>query len=289
MDFTLPYFLGMEQIFILVKDQLQYFFRSKKAVIFSLLYLVVFLLVIEGFITLQSHFFQEVERQGVSDFQRDFMMTFARISFLNGSDSNVLLDFLFTVPVFNIVFFLVSLVGTPILIILLNFDRFSQEMRDGTFRYLIFRIPKFPRWKIYVAKFLGSLLEVLFATAVAFILALVWSAVRIQGFDFWLSFTLGVRYLLIGLVFLSAVVSYVLLFSVCFKRVSFGLYASIVFYFVSLVFPWWVRGFSLYDPSYMEGLFHADSVQLTLSLLAYFLFSLLFNGLGFFIFHKRDL
>jgi len=276
----------MNKFLVLVWDNLKNSLRTKRALIFLALYLVVFGLITYAFFQIQNEIEKQLAEQDISGFQREFMTNFAQNAIVNGANNNAVVQFLFKVPPLNIVLFLVSLVGTPILLFILNYDKVSQEIYDGTIRYLLFRAS---RWQIFFAKFVSSLIECAGITLIALFMGVSWASVKFQSVDFALSLQYGLRYWFIAQFFLLVFVAYSLMTSAIFKKPFTSLVVSFVGWIVMIVVPFFVSYIPPYDPKFFEGLFFHNSLELIFSLMIYLLFTAVFLAGGYQIFKRNDL
>lgn len=276
----------MATFFILTWDTLKNSLRTKKAIVFLILYLLVFGLITYGFFSLQENIELQIQQQGISPLQKSFMFGFARSIIANQAETSPVIQFLFSVPAINIILFFVTLIGTPLLLFILNYDKVSQEIYDGTIRYVLFRASRF---KIFFSKFLGSLIECSAITFVALILGVLWGSIRFESVDFSESIGFGIRYWLIAQVFLAVFVALSLMASAIFKKPFVSLIVCFVSYVAMPIIPFYISYISPYDKKYFEGLFFHNSPELFLALLIYTLYTTLFLGIGYFIFRRADL
>jgi ABC-type transport system involved in multi-copper enzyme maturation permease subunit len=276
----------MGNFLILVKDHLASSIRTKKGIILLLLYLAVFALVAYGFFQVHNLINKELNSRGISEEQRTFVIFFAENALRQSNAVQEFVDFLLRVPFINIALFLVTLIGTPFLILLLSYDKISQEVYDGTLRYLLFRTS---RLKIYLAKFLSAAIEIGVITFIALLIALVWGSFKLNNFDFSESFGYGMRFWLIAQPFLWISIAFVLIFSSLFRKPFHALLCSCLGLLGLAILPHWVDYVSPFDSFYLKGLFVNFSPKLYLSLGFFCFFAALFLGIGFSIFNKKDL
>lgn len=170
----------MRQLYILISEQLRSSLRTRKALFFLLLYLGVFAGSMWLFFKIQERFAEEVLASGVSSFQRAFMERFALNFLENAADDHTVLDFLLHVPVVNVILYTISLLGTPLLVLLLGYEKLAQEVYDGTVRYLVFRTS---RMQIFFSKYVSSMLEIGVVTALATVFILSWASMKVPGFQ----------------------------------------------------------------------------------------------------------
>lgn len=271
---------------ILTWDNLKNSLRTKKALIFLVLYLLVFGLIVYAFFHLQEEIERQIREQGISNIQKEFMMEFSRSVIREKADDNAIVEFLFDVPPLNIMMFFISLIGTPLLLFILNYDKISQEIYDGTIRYLLFRASRF---QIFFSKFLSSLLECSAVTFAALILGVLWASIRFETVNFAVSMNYGIRYWLIAQFFLAAFVAFSLMASAIFKKPFTSLIVCFVGYVAMPVIPFYVSYISPYDQAYFPGLFLNNSPQLSSSLGIYLIFTAIFLTIGYTIFKRADL
>ncbi len=276
----------MNNFIVLVKDHLVNSFKSKKGIVFLLLYLAVFLLIAYLFFKLQNNINAEFERQKVEPSQRVFIGMFVQGAFTQLSTDQQFNDFILHIPFINIALFMVAILGTPLLILILTYDKIAQEVYDGTLRYLLFRTSRF---QIYFAKFLSSAIEVAVTTFVALFIALLWGSFEIRFFDISQSMWLGLRFWLIAQPFLWVFIAFSLIFSSIFRKPFHALLTSFLVFFGLVLLPFWVHFVSPFDSYFMQGLYYPLSFELIRTLLFYTLFTIVFLGIGFSIFQKKDL
>lgn len=276
----------MTAFWILTWDNLKNSLRAKKAMIFLVLYLLVFGLITYVFFNVQNHIEEQILAQGASSLQVSFMSNFVKNVLTNVGDGSKVIDFLFNVPPINIVLFFVSLIGTPFLLFIINYDRVSQEIYDGTIRYILFRATRF---KIFFAKFFSGLLECSLITLLALFLGILWGSLKYSSVDFTVSMTYGLRYWFIAQVFLAVFVACTLLASAIFKKPFTSLVFCFIFYVFLVIIQFFIPYISPYDSVYFEGLFFHNSLPLLFSLAVYAGFTAIFLTAGYQIFKRKDL
>jgi ABC-type transport system involved in multi-copper enzyme maturation permease subunit len=290
----------MRQLLTLTKDSLLNAFRTKKAIIFLVLYLGTFGAITFGFIKVQEHLNQEIERQiervleeqGVptigrtvaSSMGREMAEGFARE--MLRTQNNEVINFLLDIPFLNLALFGVTIFGTPLLILILKYDLVAQENYEGTMRFLLFRTS---RTKIILAKFISSIIEIAVLTFIALVVALIWANFKLESFDFAQSLRVGVRFWAIAQVFLSAFVAFALLISVIFKKPFVALTMCFIGMLILILLPIWTNSVSPLDIYYLRGLFYGPSFELMFSLFSYGLFSLGILTIANYIFNKKNL
>ncbi len=252
--------------------------------LFLILYLSVFLLLALGFIHIQARILEQFEQQGITQTQQNLAFGFAKNALR--SQNNQVIDFLINVPFINLALFLVTIFGTPLLVMLLNYDKIAQEVYDGTLRYLLFRVSRF---QLYLTKFLGSLVECALITLVALLFALVWASFQLKGLDFGVTLAYGIRFWAIGQVFLSVFVAFAMMFSTFFKKPFTALIVGATVLFLLFILPFWIDYLSPYDVKYLTGLFYNNSLELAETLGVYVLFTILFWLIGWWNFSRKDL
>lgn len=271
---------------VLIWDNLKNSLRTKKAIVFLILYLAVFGLIMYAFFYVQENIERQLSEQGFSDYQRIFITGFGRSIIRNNIENEAVVNFLFSVPPINIIMFFVTLIGTPLLLFILNYDKVSQEIYDGTIRYFLFRVSRF---QLYSSKFLSSVIECAAITFIALFLGILWASIRYRSVDFVESIGYGLRYWLIAQFFLVVFIAFSLMASSIFKKPFVALIVSFVSYLVMAVIPFFVAYVSPYDAVYFEGLFFNNSPQLFISLAAYLGFAAVFLTTGYLIFKRADL
>lgn len=276
----------MKIICILIWDNLKNSLRTKKAIIFLALYLLVFWLILSLFFSFHASWDEQINRQGISSFQKTLMSTFVTDTFENASENSPMLQFMMNVPPVNVVLFIVSLIGTPLLLFIMNYDKISQEVYDGTIRYLLFRVS---RLKIFLAKFLSSLIECSTITLLALVLGVALASARFESVHFIVSMSYGIRYWFISLFFLMVFLAFSLMTSAIFKKPFTSLIVCFVFYAFMPFLPTLVPYISPFDGAYFNGLFFNNSFRLLFSLLIYLFFTGILFGTGYYIFKKEDL
>lgn len=276
----------MNTFAVLVWDNLKNSFRTKKALIFLVLYLLVFGLITYGFFRIQEDIERQMMEQGISELQRHFLNSFARTFITQQADNSAIASFLFSVPAINIVLFFVSLIGTPLLLFILNYDKVSQEVYDGTIRYVLFRASRF---QIFFAKFLSGLIECALITLVALVLGILWGSIKFKSVDFGTSISFGLRYWVIAQFFLIAFIALSLMTSSIFKKPFISLIVAFISYVAMPIIPLFLSYVSPYDRAYFEGLFFPLSAELIFSIGIYLAYAAVFLITGFLIFKRKDL
>ena len=283
----------MKKLFILIKDNLFLSFKTKKGFIFVILYLLVFGLITYGFIEInhevERQLSYELERQGFSGIENSFATTMTRnmaeefATDILVTRNDQVINFLIDIPFLNIMLFLVSLFGTPLLIIILKYDAINSDTYDGSMRYLLFRVS---RTKIVLAKFISSVLEFAILTLISLIIAFFCAELF---FEIKLNFWHGLRFWALSHFMLSIFSALAIMFSVLFKKpfhsLIFCFVALFSFIFLAIKFDY----ISPFDEVYFSGFFYNYSPELLSSLAAYSVFSILFLGIGIFVFNRKNL
>lgn len=276
----------MAMFWVLTLDNLKNSLRTKKAIIFLVLYLMVFGLITYAFFEIQKNIDQQIQDEGISSLQKSFLQAFLRGAVSANTNNSTVVDFMFSIPPINIVLYFVSLIGTPLLIFILNYDKISQEIYDGTIRFMLFRVSRF---KIFFSKFLSGMIECAAVTLIATFVGILWGSLSFASVDFMSSIQLGLRYWLIAQFFLAIFVSFSLMASAIFKKPFTSLILSFVAYMAMPVIRFFVPYISPYDSLYFDKLFFPNSPELFFALGIYSLFTIIFLFIGYKIFKKADL
>lgn len=288
----------MRNFFILTFDNFLNSFRTKRALIFLILYLGVFGLVTFGFIKatqeieeqIQAEISRNLEDQGITGISQNLATSmttqmaeaFAR-DFLETQD-NEIINFLLKTPFLNIMLFLVTLFGTPLLILILKYDTLTQEIYDGTLRFLLFRTS---RKDIFFAKFLSGVIEFAILTLIAFLLAYLWSGLY---FDKWMDIGIGMKFWLLSQLFLSTFIAFYLSISVIFKKPFYSLLTACIASLLLLLAPLKISYISPFDSSYLRGFFFPySSFEFQIMIFGFLALTATFLLVGFYIFRKKTL
>lgn len=288
----------MRNFFILTFDNLLNSFRTKRALIFLILYLGVFVLVTFSFIKateaieeqVQIEITKSMEEQGMNPLTQKIATSmttqmaesFARDFLKTKNDQTI--NFLLETPFLNIMLFLVTLFGTPLLILILKYDTLTQEIYDGTLRFVLFRTS---RKNIFFAKFLSGALEFAFLTLIAFLLAYLWTGI---AFNQWMKIGIGLRFWFLAQLFLAIFVSFYLFISVIFKKPFYSLLTACLFSLILLLAPLKIRYISPFDTDYLRGFFYPySSIEFQIMVFGYLSLIVFFLSTGFFIFKKKAL
>ncbi|MDP2629506.1 MAG: ABC transporter permease subunit [Candidatus Harrisonbacteria bacterium] len=276
----------MRNFWILTLDNFKSSLRTKRVLIFLVLYFLVFAVITHVFFEYQQQFGTRMAQQGITPLQLELLSIFAEGILGNGQETNAVLQFIFRVPPVNMLLFFVSLIGTPLLIFITNYDKISQEIYDGTVRYLLYRASRF---QIFFAKFFSSMLECSVITLLATVLGVLWASMRFQSVIFSTGIEYGVRYWFIAQFFLAVFVALTLMASALFKKPFTALVFVFCAYVAMPIIAYYIPYISPFDSNYFEGLFFNTSQRLVLSLGAYTVFTTLFLSIGYSIFNRKDL
>lgn len=275
----------MKKLLILTKDSIVNTVTSKRAIVFLILYTGIFLLIAYGFMELQLELQKQMKAFGVSENQERMVTEIAK-AFFKAQANNELVNYLLSVPFFNVALFFVSIFGTPLLIIILKYDILAQERYDGTLRFLLFRVS---RLKIIASRFVSSLFEIMFLTLIAFLAAFFWAALRIPDFPLLKSFLTGLYFWGVSQLYFSVIIAFSMLFSTFVKKPITALILGFLTLFGLSILPIWVPAVSPLDLVHLGGLLAGPSISLLLSALVYLFYTGLFLLAGYFIFKRKDL
>ena len=277
----------MNNFLILLKDNFLTSLRTKKAILFLILYLGVFWLIIYGIIKTQAEIYAKFSEQRISQEHQRIITGFARNFLRSNSGENVeLVNFLLSVSFFNIALFCVTIFGTPLLILILKYDVVTQEFYDKTLRFLT---PRVARWKIILAKFFSGFLEISVFTFLAFLVGIFLANVNLSDFDLTKSFRAGIWFWGVSQAFLMVFLSFAIFISTVVKKPFFALLFSIIGNLFFLIIPSWINFLSPFDMKFIVGLFHDFSAELWYSILVYLVFSVVFLSGAIFIFNRKNL
>ncbi len=275
----------MKKFMILFTDHLINSWRTKKGILFLIIYTAVFLLCAYGIIRFQIQINSQMENLGVPEMQKQVVTELAK-NILKNSINNAVVTYLLSIPFMNIALFLVSLFGTPLLILLLKYDVISQEDYEHTTRFLLFRCS---RIQIYLAKYFSSIIEIMILTFTALFVALTWAAFSIPDFSFAESFKPGFHFFIVSQLLFSVIIAIVQLISVIVKKPVTGLLISAFALIVLLIIPVWVSWVSPFDINYTGGLFAGKSDPLMVSAAGYLAFNLMFLSSGYLIYRRKNI
>ena len=275
----------MYQFFILLKDNLLHALKSKKTIIFLILYLAVFALIVHALKEAQKELFEQLALNGGLDMDLyregyNFLFDLLKI------ESNEIIQKMATVPLFSIELLAVLLLGTPLLILLVYYDKLAQETADGTFRYFLFRTS---RAKLYWAKFASMVIEIGILTFLATLLAVLYGYLTLDFFPLKPIFNASVTYWLAGLTPLITFASLVFMLSALVKQPFLALLFSGVAVIAALIMLAWIPEISPFNLDYWKGFFLPGTSYMVKSVFIYLGFTTLCAGTGFIIFKKRDL
>jgi ABC-type transport system involved in multi-copper enzyme maturation permease subunit len=275
----------MRKLLILIFDGLAGFFRSKRAILFLVLYLGIFFLFCSGFIRAEAKITGELDRQGVNEPARTAVSKMVQ-DILRERDEHRIVDFLLTLPFFNTALFVLSIFGTPGLILLLRYDTPAREIREGTMRFFTFRVSR-TTWLL--ARFLGGVVEFALITLAAHCAAIGWAAAAIPGFPAAAGFWAGLQFWLRLQLFFAVFISLSLLVSTAVPKPFLSLPLAAAAVLLLLILPAWTDYLSPFDLHYVGGLFSPPSLPLYRALGACGAFSLIFFGAAAWIFKRRNL
>lgn len=273
----------MHPFFILITDNLKSALKSKKAIVFLALYLILFSLVVYAIKEFQREFFQQLALQQNPNLTPLFFEAIKQFLRLN---NDAFINALFSIPPYSLQLFAVTLFATPVLLLLVHYDKLAQEASDGTFRYLLFRTG---RAQIYWAKFASIVIEIALVTFLATIFAVLYGHFSLPFFQTKEVLKASFHFWWVGLPFLISFSSLVLLFSAMVKRpFSALLLSALAVIGAALIMIWWPQ-LSPFYLEYWKGFFLPGTSLMFKSILIYLGFTSLFSSLGFWVFKKKDL
>lgn len=275
----------MRKLLILVLDDLLGSFRSKKAILFLVLYLGIFFAFYYGFIRLEGKIVGELENRGFHEPTRRAASA-AVTGVLREKDDTKIVDFLLAAPYFNTAIFVLSIFCTPGLILLLRYDVPVREIGDGTLRFLTFRVS---RSGFLLARFLGGVLEFALITLAAHAAAIVWVKIQVPLFPAGVSWRAGFFFWLRLQFFFSVFIALAILVSVTARRPILSLLLSVLAVLALFFLPLWTDYLSPFDIKYISGLFSGPGFPFYRTLGAYLGFAALFFGVGVLIFRRKNL
>ncbi len=275
----------MKHICILIYDNLKHSITNKKSLIFLVLYLGVFFLIASFFLKIQKEIYDQMAIQGISDTMQRGMTQF--VTNILRTQNNELLDYLINTPFINFIIFLVTIFGTPILIVIIKYDIFAQDIYDGSIRFLLFRTTRF---KIFISKLISSIIEISIITFIAFISIIVWAKIQINGFDILKSIYSGTNLWVISQVFLTIFISLCCLTSIIVKKPFSSLLVACIIILGFLILPIWFDWVSPFNVYYLRGIFYSPgSKKFVFSVFSYLVFTLGFLVSSFVVFNNKDL
>ena len=262
--------------------------RSKRLIVFLILYLGVFGLLMYLFLQIQTTVSQEIVEQGISPMEQDFIRFFL-IGIIRGGAGDAgmtVVRFVENTPFLNVALLVVATYGTPILLGILNYDKISQEIYDGSIRFKLYRTK---RSTFYLAKFFSSFAISLVATGIALLATLAWAQLSIPQFNGGEALTVGLRLWVMSNLFLMVFLALFIAFSSWFTKSFTALSVCIVAYITLLLLPFWVPWISPYDSRYMLPMFspHLENLWLPIGSFTFMTVTLLY--LGYLRFAHRDL
>lgn len=270
---------------ILCGDAFRHSLRSRRALIFLLLYLAVFLFIAYQFINIQERYDTTLTEHGLNSRHKKIVTAVARALFRTQAGSP-LVDYLLTVPYFNIMLALVSIFGTPLLILFWKYDVLAQEIYDRTTRFLVFRAS---RLEFLLARYASGMMEVFLLTLVAFFLSMLWASATLSDFEWTKSFTKGFSLLLTSQAFFSVILALTVMCSTIVRRPLSALLLSFGGILFLLLMTAWLPLLSPFASLYFRGLFAGIAGNLVPTIIVYALFTGLFLRIGYSILRRRDL
>jgi len=269
----------------IAREEFRFFLKSKKLVIFLIFYLAIFFLIFYAFLKIQTEINSQMENFGIDNNKRRFLEPMVR-TFLQNSTKSKVMDFLLDISISNFVIFMITIFGTPLLIMIAKYDAFSQEIYDKTIRFLLFRVS---RANIFFAKFISAVLEFAIITFFSFVVAIIWSKLALDDFDFWENFKTGIYFWLVSQFFLSFFIAFFLGISSLTTKPFYSLFISC---FVLLFFAMttiWFDYLSPFNSFYSSGFFCGMSMELIKSIIFYSAATSIFLIIFFILFKKRNL
>lgn len=275
----------MNAFFILLKDNLLHTLKSRKTLIFLGLYVAVFGLIVHAINEAQRELFQRLAEQGGMN-QMLYIQGYNFLFDLLEIESNAIVQKMATIPFYSIQLFAILLLGTPLLILMIYYDKLAQETSEGTFRYFLFRVS---RARLYWAKFASMIIEVALLTLLATLLAILYGHFSLNFFQTSEILKWSLTYWLAGLTPLLTFASMVFMFSTLVKQPFFALLLSVVTLVGAAMMLGWIPELSPFYLDYWKGFFLPGTDFMLKSILIYLIFMTTCALVGFFIFKKRDL
>lgn len=275
----------MQSFFILLKDNLAHALKSKKTIIFVILYVAVFGLIVHGILEAQRYLLEQIALQGGLDpelYRESYNFLFDMLQI----ESNAIVQKMATVPLYSIELFAVTIIGTPLLILLIYYDKLAQESADGTFRYFLFRTS---RAKLYWAKYLSMVIEISLLTLIATLLAILYGHYSLNFFQTAEVLKASLAYWLTGLTPLITFASMVFMFSALVRQPFLALLLSGVAIIAALIMLALAPKLSPFYLDYWKGFFLPGTSLMTHSIFIYLIFATICAAIGLLIFKKRDL
>lgn len=275
----------MTQFLTLLKDNLSHALKSKKTIIFVILYVAVFGLIVHGILEAQRYLLEQIALQGGLDpelYRETYNFLFDMLQI----QSNAIVQKMATVPLYSIELFAVMIIGTPLLILLIYYDKLAQEQADGTFRYFLFRTS---RTKLYWAKYASMIIEIALLTLIATLLAVLYGHYSLNFFQTAEVLKASLTYWLTGLTPLITFASMVFMFSALVRQPFLALLLSVATLIASVVLLAWLPHLSPFYLDYWKGFFLPGTDLLFKSISIYLIFTLICSLTGFFIFKRRNL
>ena len=275
----------MRHFFILLKDNLIQALKSKKSILFLVLYLAIFGLIVHGIKEAQKEILLQLGEQGGIDPALSRVGFNFAVEFLDIRNNDIIQQFL-SIPFYSIQLFGVLLLGTPFLIQLIHYDKIAQEVSDGTFRYQLFRTS---RGNIYWAKVASALIEIAIITFIATVLAVLYGELTLTYFEFWDVMKASLTYWLMGLVPLLTFSSLVLFFSAWVKRPFIALLLPGIAVLAAFIMMAWYPHFSPFHIDYWKGFFLPNTHLMWKSIGIYLGITAVISSAGYLIFKRKDL
>lgn len=271
--------------FLLLREFTISSLKTRKAIIFLVLYLAVFGLVMFAFFKGMEQVTIQFSAQGISQFQQQFAYALASSVIRGSAETSPIVAYLAGLHPVVIFQYFVMLIGTPIFILLVGYDKIAQEVYDGTIRYITFRTS---RLTYYLAKFCSGLLENALVTLIATVAICTWATFWLPGFTLEMSLPAIIRLWLIAQIFLLVPTAGVLMVSGIFRKPFAALVASFSLAIAILISNIWIPYLSPLDGIVFSGLFFDLSPELLGSLAVYFCMSVGYLLIGFFFFSRKD-
>lgn len=236
-----------------------------------------------GFIKIQEEIVHEFARQGISEQSSEVMFRFVT-RFLRTQEGPII-DYILSVPFFNLVLFSATLFVTPLIILIIKYDVLSQECDDKSLRFQLIRTS---RSRIYLAKMISSIVEVGSISLAAVFLAVVIVNAQIFDLGFQKTFSYSMYFWLLLQIHLFFFITFIHLMSVWVSK-NYVLLASSLVIFVLYLIQIWVHYISPLDFAYIRKLFYGPSWELTTALLVYTSFGLVCYTIGFILFKRKNI
>jgi hypothetical protein len=273
----------LKQILTLIKFNLLQSIRSRKAFVFFGFYLAILYFMSIGFIKIQEEIFREFARQGLSEQTSEVMLRFV-VRFLH-TEKGPIIDYIMTIPFFNIILFSTTIFVTPLIILIIKYDILSQEIDDKTLRYQLIRTS---RNRIYLAKTISSIIEVGCISLIAVLLAVIVANAQIYDLNFKKTFMFSLYFWGILQIHLFFFITYIQLMSTFIQK-NYVLLVSALIIFSMYLVQIWIKYISPLDFIYFRKLFFGPSLELLTSLLVYVMFGIFFFLVGLKFFKVKNI